>query len=83
MRGLKTETYEKIFRKCVNSIKACARKGDLVCSFPIPVYVLGAGYPRIDPANCAVYLKERLLKENDKLKISFVQPNILFIDWRK
>lgn len=83
MRELKTETYEKIFRKCVNSIKACAKNGDLICSFPIPVYVLGTGYPRVDPVNCSVYLKERLLKENSNLKISFVSPNILFVDWRR
>lgn len=83
MRELKRQTYEKVLNQCLRSIKVASNKGDLICVFSIPYYVLGAGYPKIEPENCSVYLIEHIGKMNSNIKITFNKPNLLLIDWRK
>lgn len=82
-RELKRLTYEKIFDRCVGTIKSASKNGDLICFFSIPHYVLGAGYPKINPENCSKYLIQKIVALNPNIKATFVKPNILFIDWRK
>ena len=79
----KTETYEKIYTLCVNTIKAASKSGELICYFEIPKCCLGSLYPDINIPYCAEYIITKLESENKNIKTKFTDPNILFIDWRR
>ena len=80
---LKRETYDKLYKRCVNQIKMASKMGDLVCVFIIPGFLFGSCYPIIDIPSCANYMMDKLTNENNNIKTSFIEPNIIFIDWRK
>lgn len=80
---MKTNTYEKIYTKCKNTIALTANAGELVCLFEIPRFVLGVEYPIIDVEPCRYYIQNKLYNENKNIKTKFIKPNLLFIDWRR
>lgn len=80
---LKKETYEKIYSRCCNIIKASSDAGELLCIYEIPNFLFGTSYPIIDIVSCANYLMNRLTRANKHFKAAFFHPNLLFIDWRR
>lgn len=80
---LKKESYDKIFTRCINSIKLTAKAGELICIYNIPNFLWGSCYPIIDVKSCARYLIKKLRKSNSNIRVNFIKPDILFIDWRK
>jgi len=80
---LKQQTYEQIYKRCANTIKLTANTGELFCVFTIPNFLFGSDYPLINVPSCAKYITEKLKKISKQMKITFVQPNVLLIDWRR
>jgi hypothetical protein len=81
--NLKRLTYEQIYKRCSNMIKLTADAGELVCIFEIPNFLFGSEYPIINIPSCANYIINKLKNASKYIKTSFIEPNILFIDWRK
>ena len=80
---LKKETYEKLYTRCRNNIKLTSDAGELLCFFEIPNFVFGTSYPIINVVSCANYIMNKLTKSNKHIKTFFIEPNIIFIDWRR
>jgi hypothetical protein len=80
---LKTETYEKIYRRCINQIKLASEAGELVCFFEIPKSIFENGYQIVNTETCANYIMHKLVKANNNIHAYFIEPNLIFIDWRK
>ena len=80
---LKKETYEKLYIRCKNVIKLTSNAGELICLFEIPEFVFGSSYPIINIVSCANYIMNKLTKANINIKAIFIEPNIIFIDWRR
>lgn len=80
---LKKETYDKIYKKCTNFIKLTSDAGDLICFFEIPHFLFGSSYPIINIVSCANYIRNKLHQANKHIKTEFIEPNIIFIDWRR
>lgn len=80
---LKRETYEKIYKRCVNRIKLTSDTGELICLFEIPRFLFGSSFPIINVESCANYISNKLCNANKNIKTMFIEPNILFIDWRR
>lgn len=80
---LKKNTYEQIYRRCVNKVKLTANIGELLCVFEIPFFVFGSDYPLINIDSCSKYIMSKLNHSNRHIKTSFIEPNIIFIDWRR
>uniref|UniRef100_A0A6C0LVA9 Uncharacterized protein n=1 Tax=viral metagenome TaxID=1070528 RepID=A0A6C0LVA9_9ZZZZ len=80
---LKKETYDKLYKRCKKKIQLTAGIGELVCIFEIPNFVFGMGYPIINIKSCANYMMNKLTSENSNLKTSFIEPNLVLIDWRR
>lgn len=83
LKKLKQETYEKIFNKCVKIIKLASSAGELICFYEIPFFLFGSGYPIINIISCKDFIINKLYKANKNIRTTFIEPNILFIDWRK
>ncbi len=81
--ALKRETYEKLYKRCCASIKLASDTGELMCVFEIPEILFGSSYPIINIKSCANYLINKLNVSNINIKTTFIEPNILFIDWRR
>lgn len=80
---LKRETYEKLYTRCRNRIKLTSDAGELICLFEIPEFLFGSGYPIINVESCATYIINKLKIANKNIKTMFIEPNIIFIDWRR
>lgn len=80
---LKRETYEKLYNRCKNRIKLTSDAGELLCLFEIPSFMFGCSYPIINVRSCANYIMNKLYAANKHIKSAFIEPNILFIDWRR
>ena len=80
---LKKETYDKIFTRCVNTIRLTSNAGELICLFEIPNFVFGSSYPLINIESCANYVMNKLKLANTNIKTLFIEPNLIFIDWRR
>lgn len=80
---LKKETYEKLYKRCVNNIKLTSNAGELICLFEIPSFLFGSSYPIINIESCANYIMNKLTTTNKNVKTSFIEPNVIFIDWRR
>ncbi len=80
---LKKQTYDKLYIRCLNTIKLTANTGELVCCFEIPSFLFGSEYPLINIESCANYIMNKLAKSNKNIRTVFVHPNIIFIDWRR
>lgn len=80
---LKRETYEKLYTRCINRIKLSSNMGELICLFEIPQFLFGSSYPIINVESCANYIMNKLTLFNKNLKTTFIEPNIIFIDWRR
>ena len=52
-------------------------------SIPNDDFLFGSSYPIINVESCANYIMNKLKKANNNLKTSFIEPNIIFIDWRR
>ncbi|AUV58387.1 hypothetical protein [Bandra megavirus] len=81
--NLKKETYEKLYQRCANIIKLTSKAGELICLFEIPSFLFGSSYPIINIKCCANYIINKLTESNNNICVTFVEPNILFIDWRR
>ncbi|AGF85385.1 hypothetical protein QJ854_gp397 [Moumouvirus goulette] len=81
--NLKTQTYEKLYQRCNNNIKLTSNAGELMCLFEIPSFLFGCGYPIINVKCCAKYIMNKLTEANRNIRVNFIEPNILFIDWRR
>lgn len=79
----KRETYEKIYKRCINRIKLASNAGELICFFEIPHFLFGSSFPIINIESCSTYIMNKLDKANKNIKTTFIEPNILFIDWRR
>ena len=80
---LKRETYDKLYKRCQNKIKLTSNAGELICLFEIPKFLFGSSYPIINVKSCANYIMNKLTKTNKHIKTTFVEPNLIFIDWRR
>lgn len=80
---LKRETYDKLYNRCKNRIKLTSDAGELICLFEIPRFLFGSSYPIINIQSCANYIMNKLERANKHIKTTFIEPNILFIDWRR
>lgn len=82
MKELRKETYEKIYKRCINTIKAASKLGELICIYEIPNFVFGSSLPIINIELCSKYIIKKL-STNKNIKALFIEPNLIFIDWRK
>lgn len=80
---LKKDTYDKLYTRCLNSVKLASNAGELIALFEIPPFVFGSGFPIINIASCANYIMHKLSNANRHIRTSFIEPNIIFIDWRR
>lgn len=80
---LKRETYEKLYNRCKNTIKLTSDAGELICLFEIPNFLFGSSFPIINIQSCANYIMNKLTLANKNIKTTFIEPNIIFIDWRR
>jgi len=81
--SLKRQTYEKLYTRCKNRIKLTSDAGELVCLFEVPNFMFGSGYPIINISACANYIINKLTLANQHIKAIFIEPNLIFIDWRR
>lgn len=79
---LKRETYDKLLKRCKNTIKLSSNAGELMCFFEIPNLFFGSSYPKINIKCCSNYIMNKLSKANKHIKTTFIEPNLIFIDWR-
>ena len=80
---LKKESYDKLYKRCQARIKLASDAGELICLFKIPNFLFGSSYPIINIRSCANYLMNKLSRANKNIKTIFIEPNIIFIDWRR
>lgn len=80
---LKKETYDKITKRCINTIKLTANTGELICTFEIPYFIFGTSYPLINIEYCANYVINKITNENSSIRMYFIKPNIILADWRR
>lgn len=80
---LKKETYDKIYERCKKLIKLTSDTGELICIFEIPAFLFGSSYPIINIGSCANYIMNKLTNVNKNIKTAFIEPNFIFIDWRR
>ena len=83
LANLKKKTYDDIYATCINTIKLTSKSGELFCIFKIPAFSIKGGFPIVDIPKCANYVTAKLMMANENLKISFFEPNMLLVDWRK
>lgn len=76
-------SYENIYKKCIQHIKFSANTGELVCVYTIPYFIMGSGYSIVDVKSCASYIQEKMKRGAPDVKTKFIEPNILFFDWRR
>ncbi|AYV85372.1 MAG: hypothetical protein Satyrvirus13_5 [Satyrvirus sp.] len=80
---LKRETYDKLYTRCKNRIKLASNAGELICLFEIPNFLFGSSYPIINIRSCSNFIMNKLTRANKNIKTTFIEPNIIFIDWRR
>ena len=83
MIKLKRDTYEKLYNRCKNRVILASKAGELICLFEIPNFMFGSGYPIINIESCANYIMDKLTRENSNIRTTFIEPNGIFIDWRR
>jgi len=81
--ALKKSTYEQLYQRCKNIIKLTSDTGELVCIFEIPEFLFGSSYPIINRKSCGNYIMNKLIAENKNIRTTFIEPNLIFIDWRR
>lgn len=82
MVEMKRSAYDQIYQRCVNQIKMTADTGELICFFIVPKYLFGSNWPVINIRPCAEYIMSKLISSNRNIRTKFIEPNIIFIDWR-
>jgi len=80
---LKKSTYDQLYQRCKNTIKLTSDAGELLCVYEIPEFLFGSSYPIINVQYCANYIINKLYSANKNIKTTFIEPNILLIDWRR
>jgi hypothetical protein len=83
LKNLKKSTYDKLLKSCIQRIKLAASTGELICIFEIPNLLFGSDFPLINVKCCANYIMNKLVKINKNINTIFIEPNIIFIDWRR
>lgn len=75
----KKHVYEKILKICYNKIISVNNKSN-VCNymFVCPNYIYGL--PLFNIMNCCLYIMEDLQRKG--FQVQYVNPNILYIDWK-
>lgn len=82
IKQMKKNTYDSLYNKCVNKVKLVSKKGFMCCLFVIPKIVFGSEYPKINVKYAADYISDKLVKTNKNIKVTFYEPNALFIEWQ-
>jgi hypothetical protein len=80
---LMRETYDRLYTRCVKTIKLASNSGELMCTFEIPPLLFGSGYPKVNVENCAEFIIKKLTNANKNISTAFVTPNLIYIDWRR
>lgn len=80
---LKRESYEQLYKRCVNKIKMASNVGELMCLFEIPPFMFGSSFPIINVKYCANFIMNKLTTVNKYIKTFFIEPNYIFVDWRR
>ena len=80
---LKKSTYDQLYQRCKNTIKLTSDAGELLCVYEIPEFLFGSSYPIINIKYCANYIMNKLYAANKNIKTTFIEPNLLLIDWRR
>jgi hypothetical protein len=80
---LKKSTYDQLYSRCKNTIKLTSDAGELICIYEIPEFLFGSSYPIINIKYCANYIMNKLYSENRNIKTTFIEPNLILIDWRR
>lgn len=75
--NLKYDYYQKVLSKCHHKIKVSASNFETQCFIPIPEFILGI--PKYSQKECIQYVMNKLIK--DGLKVLFINPNIIYINW--
>jgi len=57
--------------------------GELLCIYEIPGFIFGNGYALVNIIECSEYIIGKFGTNNKHIRIQFIEPNMLFIDWRK
>lgn len=83
LRRQKKQSYYRIYQRCLNTIRWFSRRGCLSCFYEIPEFLFGIPTPKITVEECAEYIIPLLHDSNPHLRVKFIPPNVLFIDWRK
>lgn len=79
----KIVAYDIVFKACVEAIREAGKRGQLICRYNIPQYSIKPAYVKIDIESCADYVMKKVRDVNKNLKVGFVKPNILIINWMK
>lgn len=76
-RKQKEKTFKKIYKIAEKKIIIANTGGNTQMWFEIPEFILGV--PVYKVLECKEYLVKKL--ESDGFKVTFHEPNILYIDW--
>jgi len=71
--------FNKILNRVHVRIKTTSNQkiGDTSCWFVVPEVIIGV--PKYDQAGCIAYIIDKL--SENKLKVKYIHPNLLFISW--
>ena len=72
--------FNKILNRIHVRIKTVSNQkiNDTSCWFVVPEVIIGV--PKYDQAGCIAYLIDKL--QDNKLKVKYIHPNLLFISWQ-
>jgi len=73
----KLEFFKEVLRKCHHKITWQAKQYQTYCFYQIPSFIFGM--PSYNNKECIEYIMNKLIQ--DKLKVLYIDPNILFITW--
>ena len=78
-RRQKEKTFKKIYKIVEKKIIIANTGGNSQMWFEIPEFILGV--PVYKVLECKDYLIKKL--ENDGFKVTFYEPNNLYVDWKE
>lgn len=78
-RKQKEKTFKKIYKIVEKKIIIANTGGNSQMWFEIPEFILGV--PVYKVLECKDYLIKKL--ENDGFKVTFYEPNNLYVDWKE
>lgn len=81
IKSMKKETYDKLYNQCITKIKLVSKKGLLYCTFKIPKLTFSSYYPKVSIPHATEYISLKLVESNENIKVTFLEPDVLFIQW--